>query len=852
MSTIGKLRPADATGAGAWKGGSAEIAAAPGTGETAAPPAVDSNLGAALNEGATVVLTSTMLNVVDAESPPSGVTYTITTASANGTLFLNGSPLGAGDTFTQDDIDNGRVSWTHDGGETVSDSFSFDVSDADGESTTGHSFGFDITPVDDDGTAQDDAVSTQETGFVIGSLFDDNGSGPDVDPDGALTIVEIDGVAASVGQTITLASGALLTVEADGTYSYDPNGRFTALGGPASGAANQTATDSFTYTLSDGDTATVTVTIQGEDGDGDVLTGTAGDDALAAGDGDDTIRSSAGNDALDGGDGIDTADYSGAAAGVEARLDLGAAASDGDGGSDTLANIENLTGSAFADYLVGDAGDNEIEGGDGADVLIGRAGDDVLTGGLGMDVLIGQEGNDTLFGGSGAANQLQGGLGDDTYLVTAHDTIVEFDGEGEDTVQTTNLSQTLAANLENLLYLGAGAFTGIGNDLNNVVMGGSGNDVVMGRGGADVLMGQGGNDTASYALAFDRVVASLADGTASDDGDGGSDVFMDIENLTGSDWDDDLFGDAGVNILNGGAGDDLLAGGAGNDVLRGGDGLDIADYTASTAGIVLSLNSGVAHDGLGGTDLVISVEEVWGSAYNDVVLGSAGDDWLSGEAGRDVLVGGAGDDILVGGDGDPNQLQGGLGDDRYLVTANDTLVEFSGEGHDTVVTTTNRMTLRANFEDMQFIGDGDFVGTGNAEDNVIVGGDGDDVLTGGQGDDVLVGFITCGCDGGGLDTVVLSGNQADYDIEDLGGGQYVITDTVAGRDGVDILIDMDQIRFADGVLALVPEEPEEGLAAAPDQNGAFRLPDHMLTVDQIGLFAGAEDSGRLHDWFFPA
>ena len=72
---------------------------------------------------------------------------------------------------------------------------------------------------------------------------------------------EVNGSAASVGTQITLASGALLTVNADGSYSYDPNGQFDALND------GETATDTFTYTVSDGnggtDTATVTVTING-------------------------------------------------------------------------------------------------------------------------------------------------------------------------------------------------------------------------------------------------------------------------------------------------------------------------------------------------------------------------------------------------------------------------------------------------------------------------------------------------------------------------------------------------------------------------------------------------------------
>ncbi|MDH5470240.1 MAG: Ig-like domain-containing protein, partial [Gammaproteobacteria bacterium] len=86
----------------------------------------------------------------------------------------------------------------------------------------------------------------------------------------ALTVTEVEGNTANVGNQITLASGALLTVNADGSYSYDPNGQFDYLG------AGDSTTDSFTYTVADDigqtDTATVTITINGIN-DAPVLTG---------------------------------------------------------------------------------------------------------------------------------------------------------------------------------------------------------------------------------------------------------------------------------------------------------------------------------------------------------------------------------------------------------------------------------------------------------------------------------------------------------------------------------------------------------------------------------------------------
>jgi len=117
----------------------------------------------------------------------------------------------------------------------------------------------------------------------------------------------------------------------------------------------------------------------------DTLTGGGGNDTLDGRKGNDTISGGSGNDdliggkginTLDGGTGIDTADYSLSTKAVDVSLAVGVAQAVNSVETDTLTNIENLTGSAFKDTLTGDAGNNVLTGGLGADHLNGGGGSD--------------------------------------------------------------------------------------------------------------------------------------------------------------------------------------------------------------------------------------------------------------------------------------------------------------------------------------------------------------------------------------------------------------------------------------------------------------------------------------------
>ena len=105
-----------------------------------------------------------------------------------------------------------------------------------------------------------------------------------------------------------------------------------------------------------------------------------------------------------------------------------------------------------------------------------------LTGSAIANLIIGGSGNDTLDGSLGA-DTLQGGDGNDTYIVDdVGDVIIEASNAGVDSVRTSLVSYTLGANVENLIYTGTLNFTGTGNSLDNLLIGGSGSDSLSGGG----------------------------------------------------------------------------------------------------------------------------------------------------------------------------------------------------------------------------------------------------------------------------------------------------------------------------------------------------------------------------------
>ena len=155
-------------------------------------PAIQFNTGDTVLEGGTTAIDNTELYTVDRNTPPSGLTYQIT-GLLNGNVQLSGVDVGIGGTFTQEDIDNGFITFVHDDSETTSANFAYRVTD--GGSQDSDIFWLTVTPVDDPG---DDppaiSTNTHQTVAESGSV---NITSAD------LLVSDVDTAAASLTFTVT-------------------------------------------------------------------------------------------------------------------------------------------------------------------------------------------------------------------------------------------------------------------------------------------------------------------------------------------------------------------------------------------------------------------------------------------------------------------------------------------------------------------------------------------------------------------------------------------------------------------------------------------------------------------------
>ncbi len=321
---------------------------------------------------------------------------------------------------------------------------------------------------------------------------------------------------------------------------------------------------------------------------------------------DDLLDGLQGADIMRGGDGNDTYIVDNLGDVVEEFFD------DVTSGYDTVQSSVSFTLSYGIDRLIltgsgsnsgtGNALDNDIQGNSGDNTLLGLDGNDIIDGGSGSDTLFGDSNNDGLGGGD---DTLKGGLGNDTldgesgsdtadYSDKTLGVTVVLDGAIVSTVFVDGIAEDTVVNIENITGCsGNDTITGDGNA--NTLNGNGGNDTISGGNGIDIINGGDGDDTINGGASIDTINGGngndtlLLIGTSFGDNiDGGADIdtldlsgvgagiahsvdlaagtwqenafdiwtIVNVENVTGSDFDNTITGDGNANTLNGNDGSD--------------------------------------------------------------------------------------------------------------------------------------------------------------------------------------------------------------------------------------------------------------------------------------------------------
>jgi Ca2+-binding RTX toxin-like protein len=449
-------------------------------------------------------------------------------------------------------------------------------------------------------------------------------------------------------------------------------------------------------------------------------------------------------------------------------------------GDASLSSNQTLVGRSFRDHLTGGAGN---------DLLTGHAGDDTLAGGKGDDILYG---DDTTYGESG----------DDTYVWSLLD--------GNDTVKDVSHAATEVDTLQ---------LTNVGS-----------NSVSLSRvsGSADLLVtiqspqAAGGIETITVYHQFygtpglsdgiEKIVFAdttwYLDDILKNTRVLGSNAGTGSDSLTGTAFADNLYGAAGPDTLRGADGDDRLYGGAGSDLLDGGAGVDLVSYSDAAPVVIKVTNQpdtilGVDVDlGLttqignaGGEevgDVLVGIEALEGSAYNDSLTGDDNPNDLYGLAGNDFLVGVGGYDRLYGGDGDDtiragtggNLIDGGVGIDviSYAPASQAVKVDLatpaanSGQADGDFYVGIENIS-GSGFNDT-LLGEDTLFGDAAKGINVIWGNDGNDSISGRGGDDSLYGGDGKDSLYGGMGNDSLSGGTgSDSMVGGTGDDIYVVDDS---------------------------------------------------------------------------
>ena len=427
----------------------------------------------------------------------------------------------------------------------------------------------------------------------------------------------------------------------------------------------------------------------------------------------------------------------------------------------------------------------------------------------------------TSFAGSKTARSVVtlGDFGSQVATGTANDAVTT--GIGNDILNTKSGNDEI--------HSGGGddaIFAGAGHD---VIHAGDGDDVIVGNTGEDRIDGGEGSDTVSFVgdvASATGVTVNLREKTGRD-ADAEGDTYTDIENVYGTPFDDVLIGDFMGNLLvgndgndrlEGREGDDILAPGDGSDFVHGGDGTDTVRYADLATGIDLDLSRGrtvyLDADGISTLreDTLIAIENVEGSAFDDILHGDANDNLVIGSLGRDRIDLGDGMDVvdyaflevpagilidLTQWQEGKNPLPSGLVDPKgRLFQYLRNVEEVRGSrGDDEIRGSDFSDTIDGGKgNDVLFARGGDDVIFGRADGDLIDGGDGMDTLDyrllaegvsaslgAGEGG-VFDRFFSIENLAGTLFDDHLEGDDADNRIEGLSGA-----DTLSGHGGTDRL-----------------------------------------------------------------
>lgn len=422
--------------------------------------------------------------------------------------------------------------------------------------------------------------------------------------------------------------------------------------------------------------------------------------------------------------------------------------------------------------------------------IVGSNENDVIIGTAAAETIAAGAGNDVVWGGGGA-DTIDGGSGRDTVVYRTSAAAV-----------TVNLSvsgpQASGGDAAGNVLVGIESVAG--SRFDDTLIGDAGANNLNGGAGADYLDGGAGIDTAIYSSSAAAVRIDLSSSGPQSGGDAQGDVLVSIENVVGSRFADVLIGDNGDNVF---------TGGAGADTIIGGGGVDIASYAGSSAAINVVLGRAVQSGGEAEGDRLTSIEGVYGSRFNDVIIGDNGDNVLSGGAGDDYLVGGGGFDRLNGGAGNDTlvisglaRADGGEGTDKLVIDVSAYNAGVSGgkgffvtagpNAGEILVSTSSgfetgsKTKVLTGFEQLEY--------HGAQHDDFVTGlRTGDDRLFGGAGNDSLIGDGGADYLDGGAGDDFLNGRQV---VED---GTYSNgADVLFGGDGNDRLMVDEGFAYADG------------------------------------------------------